>query len=64
MECKKTQNKSFCPCTFSCAHKGVCCECVQYHVRLGEFPACFFSAKAEKTGDRSLSMLVADRNKT
>jgi len=61
MDCKKDKNISKCNCTFSCSKKGLCCECVQYHRSLGEFPACFFSAKAEKTADRSFEMLVRDR---
>jgi len=32
-------------------------------VRGGEFPACFFSAAAEKTYDRSFSALAKDRGK-
>ena len=61
MECNVEKNLKNCNCTFPCSHKGKCCECVAYHNRLGEFPACFFSKKAEKTGDRSLEMLIKDR---
>ena len=50
-----------CNCTYSCPRRGKCCECVQYHRRAGEFPACFFSDKAEKTYDRSLEALIRDR---
>ena len=50
-----------CNCTFSCSKHGKCCECVAYHNRSGEFPACYFSAAAEKTGDRSLESLIRDR---
>ena len=50
-----------CNCTFSCSKHGKCCECVAYHKRNGEFPACVFSAAAEKTGDRSLDALIRDR---
>jgi len=55
-------NKSMqCPCTFSCGNHGKCCACVAYHVKSGEFPACFFSKEAEKKGDRSFKMLTIDR---
>jgi len=50
-----------CNCTYSCAKNAKCCECVAYHLRSGEFPACFFSAAAEKTYDRSFEALVRDR---
>ena len=50
-----------CPCTYSCGKRGKCCECVAYHRRSGEFPACFFSEKAERSYDRSFAALVRDR---
>ncbi len=50
-----------CTCTYSCPRRGKCCECVAYHSRVGEFPACFFSADMEKTYDRSLAALNRDR---
>ena len=50
-----------CNCTYSCSRHGKCCECVAYHRRSGEFPACFFSDSAEKTYDRSLNALIRDR---
>jgi len=34
---------------------------VEYHRRAGEFLACFFSDKAEKTYDRSLEALIRAR---
>jgi len=54
-------NLKSCNCTYSCSKKGKCCECVAYHRRSGEFPACFFSAKAERTYDRTFEALVRDR---
>ena len=55
-------NKSIkCPCTYSCQRRGKCCECVAYHQRGGEIPACFFSAEAEASYDRSLPRLIKDR---
>jgi len=52
-----------CPCTYSCGKHGKCCECVAYHLRSGEFPACFFSEKAEVSYDRSFSKLMKDRGR-
>ena len=51
-----------CNCTYSsCSRRRKCCECVAYHNRNGEFPACFFSEKAERNYDRSFAALVKDR---
>ena len=60
MSCE--HNKALkCPCTYSCAKHGKCCACIAYHAPGGEFPACFFSPKAEKSYDRSFRMLKKDR---
>ena len=57
-------NKSMkCPCTYACSKRGKCCECVAYHLRGSEFPACFFSKEVEKSYDRSLPRLMKDRGK-
>ena len=62
MSCQ--QNTSMkCNCTYSCSRHGKCCECLAYHTRNGEFPACFFSKEAEASYDRSLSRLIKDRGK-
>jgi hypothetical protein len=53
MECKIKQNAQMCNCSFSCEKKGKCCDCVAYHRKRGELPACYFSAQDEKSGDRS-----------
>lgn len=65
MECKnKTQNLDFCNCTYSsCPRKGLCCECLQYHLPAGQLPACFFSPEGEKTYDRSLENYLADKKR-
>jgi len=52
-----------CPCTYSCGKHGKCCACTAHHVHGGGFPACFFSAAAEKTYDRSFAALEKDRKK-
>ena len=60
MSCEN--NKAIkCTCTFDCQRRGKCCECIVYHQRAGQFPACFFTAAAEKTWDRSFEALVRDR---
>ncbi|MBU1171241.1 MAG: cytosolic protein [Proteobacteria bacterium] len=54
MECKKEKNLSACVCTYSsCPRKGVCCDCLSYHLKNRELPACCFTQEAEKTFDRS-----------
>jgi hypothetical protein len=54
MECKKETNLKHCNCTYnSCAKKGMCCECIAYHLRSRELPACCFPKQAEATYDRS-----------
>ncbi|MDR0325797.1 MAG: DUF6485 family protein [Oscillospiraceae bacterium] len=62
MSCE--HNKSMkCTCTYNCPRRGKCCECIAYHLKGGEFPACFFSEEAEKSYDRSLSRLMKDRGR-
>ena len=54
MECKKTANQARCNCSYEpCSRKGICCECVNYHLSSRELPACFFPNHAERTFDRS-----------
>ena len=55
------QNLKGCNCTYDCSKKGRCCECLAYHRGLDQFPACFFSAQAERRYDRSFAALVRDR---
>ena len=62
MSCEN--NKSMkCLCTYSCSKHGKCCECVAYHQKSGEFPACFFSKEAEASYDRSFSTLMKDQGR-
>lgn len=58
MECKKEKNVSFCNCTYPCSRIGVCCDCLTYHRRAGELPACYFPKDAEKTYDRSVEYFI------
>jgi len=54
MECKKETNLEKCSCTYEpCSRKGICCECISYHLKSRELPACFFPQDAERTFDRS-----------
>ncbi|HOP63282.1 MAG TPA: DUF6485 family protein [Spirochaetota bacterium] len=59
MECKKEKNLVNCNCTYEpCSRKGICCECIAYHRKSRELPACFFTSAAEKTYDRSFEHFV------
>ncbi len=52
-------NLANCNCSYDpCSRKGVCCECVLYHRRNNQLPACFFSPEAEKTFDRSVGNFI------
>ena len=54
MECNKAQNLERCNCTYEpCSRKGVCCECLKYHLRSRELPGCCFPNDAEATWNRS-----------
>jgi len=58
-ECGIEENKVKCNCTYEpCNKKGICCECIKYHWRLGELPACFFPDDVEKTFDRSIERFI------
>ena len=62
MECKQEINKQNCPCTYSgCPRKGICCECIKYHLERDELPACCFSKKAEAIYDRSFAKFIVDQ---
>ncbi len=54
MDCRKDANLEFCNCTYEpCSRKGVCCQCLQYHLKMRQLPGCCFPDSAEKTYDRS-----------
>ena len=56
------ENLTDCLCTYEpCARKGLCCECIKYHLAQNELPACCFSPEAEKAFDRSFAKLIEDR---
>jgi hypothetical protein len=56
MECKKDKNMGFCSCSYpGCSRKGICCECLQYHLKSQQLPGCCFPDDVEKTYDRSFT---------
>jgi len=56
MECNLEANKARCPCTYEpCSRKGKCCECIMYHLKYNELPACVFPPEVEPTCDRSFA---------
>ncbi len=56
MECRKNENLKNCTCTYDpCPRKGLCCECLSYHLRSRQLPGCCFPADAEQTYDRSFA---------
>jgi hypothetical protein len=59
-ECpNKEKNLQHCNCTYEpCSRKGICCECLAYHRRNKELPACYFPAEVEKTYNRSLARFL------
>ena len=59
MECKIEKNKSLCNCSYSsCSKKGICCECIHYHRKNGQIPACYFPDDIEKGYDRSIENFI------
>ncbi|MCP4154839.1 MAG: hypothetical protein GY757_44365 [bacterium] len=63
MSCDQlSSNLKECNCTYEpCSRKGACCECIAYHRRSNELPACYFSKKAERTYDRSIRKFIQDQ---
>ena len=54
MECKQEQNLARCNCTYEpCSRKGLCCECITYHLIHRELPGCCFPDDVERTFNRS-----------
>ena len=58
VECKVEENKRRCNCTYPCSKKGMCCECLNYHLNMNEVPACFFPDEVERTYDRSIERFI------
>ena len=61
MECPSHEkNMKDCNCSYEpCSRKGTCCECMAYHRRSGELPACYFPDDVERTYDRSIARFIA-----
>jgi hypothetical protein len=61
MDCPSYEkNLESCNCTYQpCSKKGKCCECIAYHRRAGELPACYFPDDVEATYDRSIARFKA-----
>lgn len=58
--CRQDENLRGCHCTYEpCSRKGVCCECLAYHWRNRELPACLFPSSVERTYDRSLRRFIS-----
>jgi len=56
----KEENLKKCNCTYSgCSRKGMCCECLHYHLSQNQVPACFFNAEDEATYDRSIDFFIS-----
>ena len=53
VECKKAANERNCTCTYSCSRKGLCCDCLSYHLKARQLPGCCFPPEVERTYDRS-----------
>lgn len=59
-DCSKSRNLKNCNCTYEpCSRKGICCECIIYHKRSGELPACYFTKEQERTYDRSIKYYIS-----
>ncbi|MEW5758459.1 MAG: DUF6485 family protein [Candidatus Omnitrophota bacterium] len=56
------KNNKMCNCTYSgCPRHGICCECLAYHRKVGQLPACYFDEKTEATYDRSIENYLNNR---
>lgn len=59
MECQIEVNNAKCSCTYEpCSRKGRCCECLAYHLKSDELPACAFPPDVERTYNRSFAKFV------
>lgn len=63
-ECNLSKNKGSCTCSYEpCSRKGKCCECIRYHRKNGELPACLFPEDVEATYDRSVENFINTHKK-
>jgi len=64
-ECRLEENLKHCNCSYEpCDRKGLCCQCIRYHLRLNELPACCFPDAAEKNWDRSIKHFIRIHQKS
>jgi Domain of unknown function (DUF6485) len=60
MECNKSRNLENCNCSYEpCSRKGVCCDCISYHLKMRQLPACVFPDDVERTYDRSFERFAS-----
>lgn len=58
-KCQVDNNIGRCNCTYEgCPRHGVCCECIQYHLKQRQLPACVFPDDVERTWDRSFAKFI------
>lgn len=57
-DCSSKKNMLSCNCSYPCSRKGICCECLSYHRRNGELPACYFPDDIEKGYNRSVENFI------
>ncbi len=59
-DCKNYEkNMKMCNCSYEpCPRKGYCCECMEYHRKMNELPACYFTDEQERTYNRSVSYFI------
>jgi len=56
----KGYNLENCICSYEgCLRKGICCECLRYHINKNELPACMFTKDIERTYDRSIKRFMS-----
>jgi hypothetical protein len=57
--CHIEKNSQGCNCTYDgCPRHGLCCECLRYHLKKQQLPACVFPPEVERTWDRSFRKFV------
>ena len=60
MKCNTEKNLYSCNCSYDpCPRKGACCECLRYHLKNRELPACCFPDDAERTYNRSFEFFAS-----
>ncbi|MBP5092705.1 MAG: cytosolic protein [Abditibacteriota bacterium] len=64
MACERQEKGKKCPCTYGgCPRHGKCCECLEYHLKYHQLPACCFPPEVERTYDRSFDAFINCRKK-